>query len=232
MPPGEADNARVSRGGQQMLVALAAATAGAVLLGAGAVCAAPTAAGDATVGAPRMLRPADLPTTQPFGAWDANPVRPMDAHYLCEEEAFPIASPQVITGDEAAGPGTGLYRIFTGAENEHALTQYAAALPGEVAAQDAAAQVRRCFSERVQRAEVGRKARGKLQVEATHTDLGDGLATGVVTRKRKGPDDVTLWAVGRDGVYVTALVLPTRAEQAPIRRWQALAERALERVAR
>ncbi|MGQ0624134.1 MAG: hypothetical protein ACT4PP_05685 [Sporichthyaceae bacterium] len=199
--------------------ALAALLAAGVLSGLGVL--APAAGADAgTAPKARLLAVEHLPTAKPFSSWKATPAALMDTQWLCEEEALPV--------------GKTRWRTFYNSKAGTALTQYAVRMPSAAAAKKAAARVRSCFS----RASLAERLLPEELADVSprtllRSALKDGLRVGVLTTRLTGPDEHHLWSVGRDGRYLSVLVLPLLSESgAPTAQWSAISRKALRRVAR
>lgn len=199
--------------------ALVAAASGAALL---AGIATPIAhAEEATVRtaavAPRLLDTSMLPTASRFSNWKQTPVQPLESEGFCEEAAFP-----------AEGTRT---RVFYNTKQGNAMTQYAAKMESKAAARKAVARIKRCYAKSsvlddlLGSAHVVPRLLGVL-------DIADGLTVGDVDYRSSSSPGMLLWAVGRDGRYVTLIQFPLQTEgKTPKKAWLSVSKKALRHVA-
>lgn len=196
--------------------ALVAAASGAALL-AGIAAPIASAAVRTEVVSPRLLSKEMLPTASRFSNWHQTPVMALEDHYFCEEEAFPLGSTQT--------------RVFYNTKQGNAITQYAAAMKSKAAAKKAVAEIKRCYDKTNVLAEL---------LGATHViprllgvlDVADGLTVGELDHRSSKSPGTLMWAVGRDGKYVTLIQFPLQTEgKTPKKAWLSLSKKALRHVA-
>ncbi len=167
--------------------------------------------------APRLLSKDMLPETSRFSNWHQTPVQAMDSQGFCEEDAFP-------------SEGT-LTRVFYNTRQGNAITQYAAEMTSKAAAKKAVARIKRCYAKRSALAALLGTANVLPRVWGV-LDVADGLTVGDLDHRSSTSPGLLMWAVGRDGRYVTLLQFPLVTEgKTPKKAWLKLSKKALRHVA-